>query len=187
MARPFKRGILVTVTAAASGSLLACSGFGHKGDGEEIHGNPPYIPPATFPAAPFTVGQVLEAHDDQGRVIGHSGGNCWVELPFPEPPTSVVPPPTQAVNCPAEIALDPAFAQCEGGSIHLKSLGPATCECYWFGNPPPSPKDVACPVVAIPSLASLPPPTANPPAPTDPGPMPIGNPPPPTETRPGPG
>ena len=101
MARPFRRGILVTVAAAASGSLLACSGLGHKKDGEEIHGNPPYIPPstATFPSPPFSVGQTLDPHDEKGRVIGHSAGasgeNCWVELPFAEPPTSVRPPPTR--------------------------------------------------------------------------------------------
>lgn len=156
MARQFKHGILVTVTAAASGSLLACSGFAHTTDGEQISRNPPYIPPtvATFPAAPFSVGQTLEARDDKGRIIGHSGESCWVDLPFAEPPTSVQPPPTQSVQCPEAVLSDPAYEQCAGGTIQLTALGPPACQCYHFGNPPPSPTEVACPTVAIPGLAT---------------------------------
>lgn len=175
MARSFRQSVVVTVAVVAGGGLMACSGVrslvdGAGGGDEPLIGNPPMPVEAkvSFPKAPFTEGQSLEARDGEGRTIGHADGKCWVELPFDEPPTSWRPPPTQAVDCPTAVLDDPAYAACNGGSVHLKSLGPPLdCVCYFSGNPPPPPQDVQCPVVAIPELATAVAPPAigrNPPA-----------------------
>jgi len=196
MARTFKPALFVTVSAS---SLLACSGISEKlggasTDGMNISHNPPCCEDgkATFPTGPFTAGQQLEARDSQHREIHHGNGTCWVDLPYAEPPTSWRPPPTQAVDCPPAMANDPAWAECSGGSISIKALSPAlSCVCYFDGNPPPSPKEVACPVASVPGLlaaaADANPPTMNPPPPPPeveppsipevPLPPPIGNPP----------
>ena len=151
----------------ATGSLLSCSSVStvvREKFGKEPHGNPPepptHNPPAPtsiaiFPKAPFHEGQALEPVDGVGRAIHHGGGNCWVELPFETPPTSVMPPPTEAAPCPPDLTNDAAYASCEYGTLTLKALGPpAECICYFFGNPPPSPTDAACPTTTIPGLAA---------------------------------
>jgi hypothetical protein len=159
MRRTLKPGILGTFGVVAGSGMIACSGVGHSKDPEPPTRNPPPIElttvHATLPAAPFTAGQSLEASDPQKGTIHHGSGSCWIDLPFDTPPTSVVPPKTERVVCPPEILKDPAYAACDGGEIHVLDLGPpVSCICYFWGNPPPSPKDVACPTTAIPSLAS---------------------------------
>lgn len=197
MAKTFKPALFVTVSAS---SLLACSGISEKLGGAGKDAGMTHNPPccedgkATFPEAPFSPGQQLEARDSQHREIHHGNGTCWVDLPYAEPPTSWRPPPTQPIDCPPAMVNDPAWAECDGGSISLKALSPAlSCTCYFDGNPPPSPKEVSCPVASIPGLMvasaeangpsmnppPLPPPDA-PPIPEVPAPPPIGNPPRPT-------
>jgi hypothetical protein len=144
MRRALKPGLFLTAASA-----LACGVGGGVGgdDGEKTHNPPP--PPQrvewTAPTAPFTAGQLLNPKDKEGRTIKRNGPDCWVELPFATPPTSVMPPPTMAVECPAPMADDPAWAACNGGSIYVKAVEPLSCTCMVFGNPPPPPLEVACP------------------------------------------
>ena len=158
MKRAHRPGILLTVSAMAS--TLGCTGVIERITGPGTTSNPPPYE-ATFPKPPFIENQPLEARDGQSRQINHGGGGCWVDLPFETPPTSWRPPPTEPVPCPPEITNDPAYAQCEYGQVHLKSLGPpAECACYFMGNPPPPQEEIACPTLAFPSLADAPlPPT----------------------------
>lgn len=155
MKRTHRPGILVTLGAVAG--TLGCGGVADRVVPlDPPIGNPPPPPPATFvlPAPPFAQYAVLEPKDDAGRVIHHGAGSCWVDLPFEVAPTSVQPPPTRAVPCPPVFASDPAYAACEYGKVHLAALEPeADCVCYFTGNPPPAPKDIACPVATFPSLA----------------------------------
>lgn len=149
--RKLKPGLVVTASA-----LVACSGvvdtdplggIGLGGDDGPTR-NPPPLPPSvptTMPSGPVTDGQVLNPRDPDGRPVFVSGDRCWVEVPFDEPPTAVVPPPTKAIACPPVLVADPAWAACAAGTVSVKTLDPLTCECFWFGNPPPAPKTVACP------------------------------------------
>lgn len=144
MRKVLKPGLLLTATA--------CAGVGTP---EEITHNPPRIPDATweYPKAPFSKGQSLMLRDGESREIKGAGDSCFVELPFPTPPTSVVPPPTQSVSCPEPMKTDPAWAACSGGTIYLARDGESgPCTCWFFGNPPPEPTSVACP--AIPGLVN---------------------------------
>jgi hypothetical protein len=177
--RSLRPGILLTVGAVAGS--LGCSGIASRvTDGQPEIGNPPRPPrevKATFPTPPFAQYAVLEPRDENGRLIHHGGGRCWVELPFAETPTSWQPPPTEAVACPPEFSGDQAYRDCEYGEVHLLAVAPkAECVCYFTGNPPPSPKEIDCPTVTFPVL-------------NDPGPppldVPIGRNPPATNSDPG--
>lgn len=166
LARLFRRSVVVTLGSIAGGTLLGCSGLSTLMEGQSakipIIGNPPYLPEAKFPTAPFSAGQSLQPRDGEGREILGSGGKCWVELPFDKPPGSWQPPPTESIECPDLLTTDPSYALCEGGSVHLKNAGPVPdCVCYYSGNPPPQPQPVACPTVAIPALIPI---SRNPPA-----------------------
>lgn len=143
MRKVLKPGLLLTATA--------CAGVGSPSDGPEgPTRNPPPLRETSwsYPKPPFTPGQGLMLRDDQGREIFGGSGNCWIQLPFETPPTSVVPPPTEAVSCPEPMRTDPAWAGCAGGTIYLARDGESgPCTCYFFGNPPPAPTAVACPSV----------------------------------------
>lgn len=142
MLRPMARlrsGLVVTVSTLAA----AC------GTAEPIRGNPPAPvrnPPEQPQPPPLAEGSVVNPRDGDGRPIYRNAARCYVELPFDEPPTAVVPPPTKEVPCPAEMTSDPAWAECAGGAVVLSKVGPPpSCKCMVMGNPPPPERDVACP------------------------------------------
>ncbi len=141
MRRSLRPGLLVTFTA--------CAGPVGNTDGHGPIHNPPAPPPvvATFPTGPVAPRQVLNPEDAEGRLIRRSfdGGDCYVELPFAERPTSVRPAPTLAMECPTVMVTDPAWSGCLGGTLQVASVEPLDCVCNFFGNPPPPPKQAACP------------------------------------------
>ncbi|MDP2314088.1 MAG: hypothetical protein Q8P41_14395 [Pseudomonadota bacterium] len=150
MRRTLRPGLLVTVSMGAA--VAACANpFG--GDAEEdrppTH-NPPALPPpvvaATFPTGPVRAGELANPLDPEGRAIYRGGvaGDCYVELPFVERPTSVRRPPTQEVACPAPM-MEEAWTGCLGGILEVAKVDPLECVCDFFGNPPPPPKAAVCP------------------------------------------
>lgn len=174
MRRKLRPSVVVTVAAS---SAVACGLLPGQGTDGTIFSNPPPLSRmAEFPAAPFYEGATLNPRHVEHGTVYMAGGKCWVHLPFDEPPSSWQPSPTEAVDCPEKMVADPAYTACEGGVISLRALGPpADCVCYFDGNPPPAPRDVQCPVLAIPDLPGAMP-SANPPAvppPTNP-PTPSG-------------
>ncbi|MDP2307675.1 MAG: hypothetical protein Q8P18_16750 [Pseudomonadota bacterium] len=146
MRRTLRPGLLLTVTASAT---AACANpFG--GDTEGPSRNPPALPrevDATFPTGPVEKYQALNPRDPEHGMIrrGSADGHCYVELPFPEPPTSVMPPPTELVACPTQMMEDPAWGGCLGGTLQVASVEPLACVCNFFGNPPPPSKESVCP------------------------------------------
>lgn len=76
-----------------------------------------------------------------GTIYRGTAQTCYVQLPFPKPPTAVVPPPTAPVPCPSAM-LEPVWDGCVGGVIDRFG---AECRCQWSGNPPPPPQTVTCP------------------------------------------
>lgn len=140
MRKVLKPGLLLTATA--------CAGVGTPPE-EPTHNPPPIRETSwSYPKAPFEKGRDLMLRDDQSRQIFGGNGNCWIELPFETPPTSVVPPPTQQVTCPDPMTKDAAWSACSGGTIYLARDGEeGPCTCYFFGNPPPAPTAVACPTI----------------------------------------
>ena len=85
----------------------------------------------------------LNPKDSEGRFITRSHDSCYVYLPFPEPPTSVVPPPTLEVPCPPEMASF-LWSQCYAGDIRA-APDRDLCICDVMGNPPPPTQYVHCP------------------------------------------
>lgn len=72
---------------------------------------------------------------------GYKG--CYIELDYPEPPSSWEPPPTQTIPCPPQMG-DVRWTQCREGRIQAKA-DLSECSCVVDGNPPPPPAYVHCP------------------------------------------
>jgi hypothetical protein len=73
--------------------------------------------------------------------IYRAATGCYVQLPFPTPPTAMVPPPTEAVPCPPAMQ-QPAWDQCLHGILSPEG---EACTCAEFSNPPPPPRRQPCP------------------------------------------
>lgn len=137
-----------------------------KSDGkfEPVHDNPPApkttkkrvrtsktpakYNPASGPV-PFSDLAPQNPSDAQGRMIYvASDDTCYVQLPLKKPPEHMLPGmPWYAqgpVDCPAELD-DPAWDECQYGTLEAVE-GKAECYCIQpGGNPPPPPSKVACP------------------------------------------
>lgn len=109
---------------------LAC-GLGEPA----VPSGPPVPPPDALP-------RTLNWSDPTFGAYYRADEGCFLELPFDEPPTAVVPPPTKAVPCPPAMR-GPAWKACVGGIVFQSA--PDDCECRVFGNPPPPPRAVKCP------------------------------------------
>ena len=100
--------------------------------------------------APSTAARTLVNPKDGA---GHSLFISYDDRCYYEEPGKGTPPPMPTgsrfvdfiyVDCPKE-ADDPAWDDCTGSTMHAIA-GLATCECYSMGgNPPPPPREVACP------------------------------------------
>ena len=119
----------IVVVPAVLGTL-ACSGVVEPPDG------PPRPPPAGPPP------KTLNWSSPQHGTIYRGNGSCYVHLPFPEPPSSWQPAPTQAIDCPRAMRSD-AWDACIGGMLMLQAED--SCVCDVDGNPPPPPATVPCP------------------------------------------
>jgi hypothetical protein len=85
----------------------------------------------------------LNPVDNKGRVIYAAGEQCYVHLPYDEPPGSWHPPKRKQVDCPKSMD-SAAWDQCNGGRI-FRANEVGMCVCTRDGNPPPPPREVACP------------------------------------------
>jgi hypothetical protein len=85
----------------------------------------------------------MNARTAEGDIVyrGHRG--CYVQLDFPEPPTSWEPAPIQTVPCPPVMG-DFRWTQCRDGQIAADEAV-QRCVCTVDGNPPPPPAWVHCP------------------------------------------
>lgn len=144
MRRTLSPGLFVTVSVAAIGTACA-NPFAEEEEPVLTH-NPPAPRTVTFPTGPVTVRQVLNPQDADGRQIFRGPlQECYVELPFPEPPTSVRPAPREVVTCPEPMLEDPGWSGCIGGTLQVATVEPLACVCNFFGNPPPPPQGTVCP------------------------------------------
>jgi hypothetical protein len=84
----------------------------------------------------------VNARGSDGTIY-RATSSCYVHLPFPEPPTSVVPPPTKDVDCPP-IMRSAHWSHCLGGTL-TANADRSECLCNTMGNPPPPPHLQDCP------------------------------------------
>lgn len=84
----------------------------------------------------------LNPRDDKGNTIFSRGPECFIRVPFDNPPTSWQPLKIKVVDCPPAMD-DPAWDRCETGRILRAATG--MCVCTRDGNPPPPPTEVPCP------------------------------------------
>ncbi|MES2642097.1 MAG: hypothetical protein V4850_21615 [Myxococcota bacterium] len=149
MRRILRPGLFVTVSVTAGVTTAACANpFSQEEAVENTHNPPAPLRPivATFPTGPVTARQVLNPRGPDGqRIYRGAGDECYVELPFPEPPTSVRPAPRESVACPDPLLLDEAWSGCVGGTLQVDTVEPLACVCNFFGNPPPPPQASVCP------------------------------------------
>jgi hypothetical protein len=126
------------------------------GCAERVVANPPPLPVAPPPVTPppavpppgthdhtrFTV--VLNGADASDRRVYKSpDGSCYVVGAWVgPPPTSYVPPPTEATPCPPH--MDATWTACAFGTVQAVEDG-SECLCAVTGNPPAPPRVVACP------------------------------------------
>ncbi len=81
--------------------------------------------------------RMLNPQDAEGRVIlQRNDGSCYVNLPFPEPPSSAgMSPPSRTVECPP-VMRQSAFGTCADTVVLANEAGD-DCVCEPAGNPPP--------------------------------------------------
>jgi hypothetical protein len=134
------------------------------GELEPVHDNPPAAkttkkrvrtaktPAKWSPASgpiPYSDFVPRNPTDAQGRTIYvASDDTCYVQLPMKNPPKNMVPGmpwyDIGPVDCPAELD-DPAWDDCQYGTLEAVK-GKADCYCVRSGgNPPPPPAKIACP------------------------------------------
>ena len=128
---------------ARSAFIVVPLALGCAAEAETPAAPPPAPAPVVHTARPALPpsGETLNWRDPDHGSIYRGPEGCFVYLPFPEPPTSVVPPPSQAVPCPPAM-LQPAWNTCLHGTLSRAAEG---CSCAQFSNPPPPPRLQPCP------------------------------------------
>ena len=134
-----RKVVAVTLVSVACGSSK-----------EPLHVNPPpqdpVVEPTPAPAPPTpTVGlRTLNATQGEQTVFRDQSG-CYVNVfkAPPNPALSFQPPDHEKVDCPPTMT-DASWDACLGGTVST-TADPATCVCAVLGNPPPPPREIACP------------------------------------------